>query len=596
MRVLPIAALAGLAACNSILGIGEIHVVGDDAGASSGDVHVIGTDLFYNSPTTTVPFKEDLTGYVVQAYVPDASPAGYRTINGVPASDGGFTIPDVPAGTYLLAIIAPDDPSAHFFETASHAIDLGANGRGHPDGRKPTQATSVTFHVTGMDPGQAGDLVFLDSFATGSALDFQGVAMGQTSLDDTFDWRDFGGLLLDAARGDDLFVTHTRRVVDPSSDRSVRTIVDSFSTSAITLLDGQPATVTGEFKPPTGVMNQNGSFDPASYLLDLDYPTHEPLKMLARFRAGFTGVISEGAPLLDISRTVRASTAMIFDGASAPDPFPSDWVRFLFTDPEMTWVYAARGATRTASYTASTFERKPATNVFTMGAPFGAPHGLKVEGVDAGHAAAVPFDGAHPVTIEWAPVVGVSHFIVTAMHLTDDGNAAALAIIATFDTTGNALKMPGALFKTGESYVFAVGGLVNQSIDYTGGIVRRQGFPIAEREVVTARLVFASSCGNGTVDAPFEECDASGAATADCNPDCTRPRCGDGFTNAAAGEACDDVDATPFCNADCSLARCGNGKIEPLRGETCDLGAMNGQSGQCCAADCTIVPPATTCP
>ncbi|TMQ06043.1 MAG: hypothetical protein E6J90_47360 [Deltaproteobacteria bacterium] len=138
--------------------------------------------------------------------------------------------------------------------------------------------------------------------------------------------------------------------------------------------------------------------------------------------------------------------------------------------------------------------------------------------------------------------------------------------------------------------------IVDASTDYAGGVLRRLGYPDLQREAAIARLLFAASCGNGMVDMAYEECDASGDATAACNPDCSRPVCGDGFTNAAAGELCDDAGESLACNKDCTRASCGHAKLNAVRGEQCDLGAQNGQSGACCSATCTLVPPATKCP
>jgi hypothetical protein len=166
-----------------------------------------------------------------------------------------------------------------------------------------------------------------------------------------------------------------------------------------------------------------------------------------------------------------------------------------------------------------------------------------------------------------------------------------------FDTITNAAVMPASLFHAGDSYVIAVNGVVTPTIDYGRGILLRRGYPNSRREALTARLLFAASCGNGRVDAAYEECDSSGIATAACNPDCTAPVCGDGFANTAAGEACDDAGESLACNKDCTPASCGDGAVNSVRDEVCDLGAaQNGQPGACCSATCTLVPPATNCP
>ncbi len=68
------------------------------------------------------------------------------------------------------------------------------------------------------------------------------------------------------------------------------------------------------------------------------------------------------------------------------------------------------------------------------------------------------------------------------------------------------------------------------------------------------------SCGDGTVDFPFEQCDRGAANTSSgaygsCTKECTLgPRCGDGTIQAAAGETCDDGNRVngDGCSAACT--------------------------------------------
>jgi cysteine-rich repeat protein len=236
-------------------------------------------------------------------------------------------------------------------------------------------------------------------------------------------------------------------------------------------------------------------------------------------------------------------------------------------------------------------ERMPASSPIKIGPQFAAPHAIKVAGGDASQSRAVAFDGTHPVKIEWAAVAGVSHYTVRAMQLIAAGIPLERATIATFDTTTSAATMPAQLFQVGGSYVFAVATVVDPSTDYAGGVLRRQGFPLSIHETVTARLLFASSCGNGVVDAAFEQCDSGGIATALCNPDCTTPVCGDGFANPAASEQCDDAGDSVACNADCTPAACGDGHVHTYLhggGEACDDGNLTSSDG--CSADCLVEP------
>ena len=64
--------------------------------------------------------------------------------------------------------------------------------------------------------------------------------------------------------------------------------------------------------------------------------------------------------------------------------------------------------------------------------------------------------------------------------------------------------------------------------------------------------------------------------------------CGDG--NLDPGEQCDDGNniSCDGCNAACQIEACGNGKVECA--EECDAGALNGQPGSGCDANCKVVP------
>ena len=189
------------------------------------------------------------------------------------------------------------------------------------------------------------------------------------------------------------------------------------------------------------------------------------------------------------------------------------------------------------------------------------------------------------MTIAWQPVTGVPHYIVYAFRLFGDASSADLAPVATFDTTTTSVRMPASRFHIGDEYVFDVSAVVDDTTDYQHGQLRGFGFPRNERPATTARLLFAASCGNGVVDAPYEECDASGETTAACNADCTIPRCGDGITNTANGETCDDVEDSLTCDSDCTARVCGDGHRNFAANEECDDG--NTRSGDGCSETCT---------
>lgn len=580
-------ALIALTACKAFLGSGNMP---------PSDVQGTAMNVYYTSPTTTASAPEDLSTWVLQAYLPDGSPGGYRVVDVTGHKDGSFTIPSVPAGPYYLLTISPALTFPRFFQTTSHSLDLGRTFAGRIDGPRAARPTPVTLHFPGINPIQRGDSIVIGSFTTGAQI-VSRPAVGATSFDTSVDWKTVATPLLDAARLDDLYVIHQRRTVGQFPGGGQQTLLEAFTITSVTLVDGQPTTITGSLTAPSVTTTENYTIDPGSYLDGLEYPSHLPVSVRLMVRGGYTGETSRGPPLLDIFRGLPSS-GVVLGTTSYLDPFPADWVRSATTIGFPSWHYAARGTPRTVIYEdPGAIDTKPiAPGGIVAKAPFAAPHGIKVGGVDGSRAAAIPFDGTHPVTVEWAPVTGVHHYFVVAMHLADNGNSATLPIVAMFDTITNAAVMPPSLFHAGDSYVIAVDGVVTPTIDYGRGILLRQGYPNSRREALTARLLFAASCGNGMVDAAYEECDGSGIATAACNPDCTRPVCGDGFANTAADEACDDAGESLACNKDCTPASCGDGKVNSVRGEVCDLGsAQNGQPGACCSATCTLVPPATTC-
>lgn len=104
----------------------------------------------------------------------------------------------------------------------------------------------------------------------------------------------------------------------------------------------------------------------------------------------------------------------------------------------------------------------------------------------------------------------------------------------------------------------------------------------------------APGCGDGVVQAAFEQCD-DGAANSDtmadaCRTTCALPSCGDDTVDS--GEACDDgvenSETTPgACRLSCALPACGDAVVDPA--EECDDGVNDGSYGGC-QADCSFAP------
>ncbi len=616
MRLIGVLLAGGLCGCNAILGIGEVHSnagavdappgaadasVAVDAGPS--DVNGTAIDTYVNGPTTTQTAPEDLSGETLQAYVPDGK-GGFVTIAGTGKSDGTFTIPQVPAGPYYL-VLGAAPPS--YYVTTSRTPDLGTVRFGRFDGPQVTQSTPVDFKMTGMTPAQANDALEIDSFADGcstSPFGFDAPPVGATTADLPVDWQSVGLNYPQATpllqTGEDVWVLHYR----PFSElygtilETGYQLVDAYTSTTLGLTDGVSATVNGTFTSVGMSKSQIVNISATAFYQGLDVTPDRPMLVGFRRRVALSGEFALSQyGVLELLIPLGQPQQFAQFGANYGDPFPASWLRYTFDNEEPGWTYVTRGSGLHTVYTSEwTFQRRVATDTVAI-APFAAaPHTIKVGGVLAGAPAAVPFDGTHSVDVTWAPVTSINHYLVTVMQLDATGGAASLDLVATFDTSLPQVTMPASLFTLGSSYVLSIAAQQQGDVDYPGGKLRQFGFPRSAREAVTARLLFASSCGNGAVDAAYEECDSSGVATATCNPDCTKSACGDGVANSVAGEACDTGGDSLICDSDCTPVVCGDGHVNTVAGEACDLGAQNGMAGQCCSATCTLVAPATHCP
>lgn len=110
-------------------------------------------------------------------------------------------------------------------------------------------------------------------------------------------------------------------------------------------------------------------------------------------------------------------------------------------------------------------------------------------------------------------------------------------------------------------------------------------------------IAFEPVCGDGVLDAPWEECDDSNTVDLDgCSAGCTlEASCGDGIVQP--GEDCDDSNTVDGdgCSATCTIEGCGDGVVQPP--EECDDSNTVDRDG--CSATCTTqlcqAAPATGC-
>src|SRR5262249_37008554 len=149
--------------------------------------------------------------------------------DGTGRADGTFEIPNVPMGTtYYLYLLYPQIPNhavpiPRFWVTNARTLDLGYYVEGRKDGVEAKNTSQLVLNLTNMAPWADTDVLLVDSYNNGSEF-FSDPSVvtnyptaGATSVSGySFDWRNgytyhpIGSLprLVDASKGDDLYVTH----------------------------------------------------------------------------------------------------------------------------------------------------------------------------------------------------------------------------------------------------------------------------------------------------------------------------------------------------------------------------------------------------
>ncbi len=147
---------------------------------------------------TTQQLPADTTKLPIAALVPDGS-GGYRTMNATGSSSGQFTITDVPAGPYLLAL-----GNETFVALSTSAPDAGFAHLGRLDAQRPTLPTQVTLSITNLSPLQPQDAIQVYVANTGAyqmwhGADLAGLPAGATTFTRALPWTDY---LSDASKND----------------------------------------------------------------------------------------------------------------------------------------------------------------------------------------------------------------------------------------------------------------------------------------------------------------------------------------------------------------------------------------------------------
>ena len=446
---------------------------------------VVGTQIVtYVSETGTTDVPDDLSKTTIAAYVPDAS-GGYTMLPGSGTIDGRYSIPDVPAGEYLLQI-----GSSHFWTSATN-IDTGSQVQGRANPTPSTTGEMLSFDVAlsvpvqPYVPSQPYDVFELvdPNLASGSFTYSGPNAQPSGTFNGVILWP---SPLIDASLGDKSYLIHLKFIdSEPtlSSSQAIYTRTQEEMTPALSIQMAPGVTTS-----VTSSMVQGAS---AKYRANFRLSAFAALSsqmvagrdtssgvMFAGVAAAppfaIAGGLPDGILSYGYSPVNTLATFQIYPDASASDldlgdvayhnGFPQDYKTLAFADWEQTADFSLSGAWPAdvrAHITTNSLTLPTATQ--PLSPLLGTVTSLRLDSADVFNTqlSAVSLTP----TISWQPpAVGVPNFYqVDVMQLTvahcphcPHPDYTITANVATFQTQRTSLTLPSGVLAPGSTFVLVV--------------------------------------------------------------------------------------------------------------------------------------------
>jgi hypothetical protein len=407
---------------------------------------------------------DDTTRFPIAALIPNGS-GGYTTQTGTGATDGTYTIPNVPGGTYLL-----QSGAKTFIRTATSNPDTGFSHLGRSDAVLPTQPTQLAVTLTGANPIQFQDVLELYVSNT-SGIGSWYVSSSTTTIAATLPWTDY---LTDASKGDQAYVfqlatqqvgNYQLEVLKKSTPPLTFTQFDGSTTPVAAALatPAQSGTVHLAYKGSMfasldAALNPNATEDSTGLYIDVD-PADPALGEIGSTPDLIAYFDNEGPISADVD----------FGDITYSNPFPAAWTPFAVAQHFVSSTYTAPGATngRRVFGSISVFT----TTLPTANAPLQPIIGPATN-ITINHQSFFSTQSGVSTTptVAWsAPALGTpTKYEVSFYRLYADtqGNTQEQPI-ATFATTATSLIIPQNLLVAGNSYYVQLAAVSEQPIDIT---------------------------------------------------------------------------------------------------------------------------------
>ncbi|HSN91448.1 MAG TPA: hypothetical protein VLS93_09485 [Anaeromyxobacteraceae bacterium] len=438
-----------------------------------------GTGCTSATPCRTTVVAPDVIGSpfaAVAALVPDGA-GGFRRYAGAFSADGSCSIPNVPAGTYLLELVEGAG-LVRYVETSSSVVDLGYDVLGRQDLAPATLPTLVTFNLSGLEPWGAGHEIQLAS-AGADLWDFPpagGIALGQVSGTVLEDWsapavgRPLGLL----AATDILYVAQNPSYTATEGVQAYAywRAAAAAPVSGVALSNGMPATIAAALAPVTRTSTVSVDWRVTEFeaLLAGMGPSATPLPASPHELTVEAGAYYQldpwpegrgGTP--ETFRMVRGTatpdvvvTTSIVYGQYAEENLWSEWRSVAFT---ATVLYTAPGATTPLEARASIGRREPMLPAPPT--PIVPAVGTVRSPLVAGSPAlgTIPPTGLTPLVSWTAPLAGSpTSYRVTVHRLANDVGATRSAPVATWLVPGTSLgvRIPSGVLQAGGQYYLEI--------------------------------------------------------------------------------------------------------------------------------------------
>jgi hypothetical protein len=324
---------------------------GPDSGGSRSGQRVIGRySLWYSTGWEDVEVGADMRANPPVVWIP-RSDGGFDRREGLGGNRGDFEIGDVTGGPFWLELLGD-----FILGWPGERFDLRNPGLGFFDQQTGTPGTRLDVSLTGLEPWQADDDLYLFSAQTGTQLLARRMLdrpprPADTEIQATIELPG-EPLVQGRSRGDELYVVqmqHTR-----VGDAEVLTAGRALKTSDVQMVAGASAPLTGALEPAAALTRKTLAWNPRSLLLranegvPLLVPQGATLSLTAA--PGAAALFARAGALLGVAWGAHDSVPGAFEYA---DPYPATWRRTVRYDVRFKSYVPVDSSGRTCDYTGS---------------------------------------------------------------------------------------------------------------------------------------------------------------------------------------------------------------------------------------------------